>query len=347
MPITCPKCGAEAVEGTRFCEIDGAALGPVVASAETAPSPVAAETTGDGRCLTCGASADANENGWCSACGRRWRTAEPARDHKRVTISPTFGGVSDRGKRHPINEDDMALALVERAAGREPITILVVADGVSSSEDAHRASQVAAATVLALLVEGIGEDDLSSVLVAAIAHANVAVNALVPTTPTATADPPETTVVAAVVRDREVTIGWVGDSRAYWIADSPGADGPTRLLSHDHSWMNDMVESGQMSAAEAERDRRAHAITRCLGGSIDDLEGSAPSLLTFTLPPDCRGRLLLCTDGLWNYAPEAAALAALIAQSAQADATEVAGSLVAWANAQGGRDNITVVTARF
>ena len=347
MPITCPKCGAEAAENTRFCEIDGAPLGPVVAPMETAPSPVASETTGDGRCLACGANADADENGWCSGCGRRWRTAEPGRDHKRLSLSPTFGGVSDRGKRHPINEDDMALALVERDAGREAVTILVVADGVSSSEDAHRASRVAAATVLALLTQGIEQDDLSLVLVAAIAHANVAVNALVPTTPTATADPPETTLVAAVVRDREVTLGWVGDSRAYWIADSSGSAGPTRLLSHDHSWMNDMVESGQMSTAEAERDRRAHAITRCLGGSVDDLEGSAPSLLTFTLPPDCRGRLLLCTDGLWNYAPEAAALAALIGESAKTDATEVAESLVAWANARGGRDNITVAMARL
>jgi serine/threonine protein phosphatase PrpC len=67
------------------------------------------------------------------------------------------------------------------------------------------------------------------------------------------------------------------------------------------------------------------------------------------LRPSGPGWILACTDGLWNYCSEASELARLMAQSAQAaggSPSGVAARLVAWANEQGGRDNITVALIR-
>ena len=56
-------------------------------------------------------------------------------------------------------------------------------------------------------------------------------------------------------------MGWLGDSRAYYI----GPDA-SRQLTHDHSWVNEIVAAGRMTRAEAETAPLAHAITRSVGG---------------------------------------------------------------------------------
>ena len=71
---------------------------------------------------------------------------------------------------------------------------------------------------------------------------------------------PSCTAVAAVWDGASVTLGWAGDSRAYWVGD----DG-VHLLTFHHSWAREQVASGEMTLAAAERDSRAHMITRWLG----------------------------------------------------------------------------------
>jgi serine/threonine protein phosphatase PrpC len=58
------------------------------------------------------------------------------------------------------------------------------------------------------------------------------------------------------------------------------------------------------------------------------------------------GWLLVCSDGLWNYCSGASDLAVLVAQHTSTDPTVLAEFLVAWANEQGGHDNITAALAR-
>jgi serine/threonine protein phosphatase PrpC len=134
----------------------------------------------------------------------------------------------------------------------------------------------------------------------------------------------------------QVTAGWVGDSRAYWI----GTDGAWQLT-RDHSWRNDVVSAGKLTAEEAERHPQAHAITRWLGA--DAGENAEAGTTRFPLRPS--GMLLLCTDGLWNYAatPEAMAEAVRKSRASGADALAVARNLAEFANAQGGHDNVTAV----
>ena len=152
-------------------------------------------------------------------------------------------------------------------------------------------------------------------------------------------EPPSCTFVAAVLTGRRLAVGWCGDSRAYWLGD----DGDQRQLSIDHSLASELIAGG-MSRVEAEQDPTAHTITRWLGA---DSANSSPD--TVTLDVAGSGWLLVCSDGLWNYASSPAELAALVA-AARADGatspTAIAESLAAYANDRGGHDNISVALAR-
>ncbi len=318
--MTCPHCSAAVPNGARFCEACGANLAPEPASSVT------------GEHCRCGAGPDAKgADGYCSVCGLRWPAVrEPLpRDHVEVALTPVFAGVTDRGKRHERNEDALALADMPEEAGT---AILVVCDGVSSAQRADEASDAAAQTVCASLREAVrdGSQDSEAAMQAAILAAHHAASA-VPYEPEQPKEPPGATLVAALVRGGTVTLGWLGDSRAYWIGETSAM-----LLTHDHSWVNAVVDAGEMTEKDALKAPEAHAITRCLGPLNDGVP--EPSIRTVPLGS---GRLLLCTDGLWNYAPGTDQLAGLV-RAADGDAVAVCRSLVEFALLKGGRDNITV-----
>jgi serine/threonine protein phosphatase PrpC len=147
---------------------------------------------------------------------------------------------------------------------------------------------------------------------------------------------PSCTFVSAVVDEGRITVGWVGDSRAYWL----GADG-ARQLTEDDSWATEQVTSGRMTEEEALEDPNAHAITRWLGA---DAPGDGPRICS--IEPEAPGRLLLCSDGLWNYAPDADDLAKLIGTAPEgASSLAIVQALTKFALTAGGHDNITVVVA--
>src|SRR5579884_1012339 len=136
MTMRCPACGCEQPDENRFCEDCGARLGAAP------PGPA---------CPQCGAGPDAvDADGFCTRCGHE-RVA-PAGDYVEVVVSPRLAGVSDRGNVHPHNED--ALALASDPAG----DVLVVCDGVSSSQNAAGAAKAAAEAACAALLDGIGGD---------------------------------------------------------------------------------------------------------------------------------------------------------------------------------------------
>ncbi len=299
---TCPQCTAEAPLDDRFCEECGAHLG----SPSNAP----------GDCAKCGAGLDEIDNeGFCSACG--FRREAPARDHFEHVVSAEFAGITDRGLRHHRNEDFFAMDNAGEAH------LIVVCDGVSSTSEADKGSEAAVDAIFRALVQ-------SESLREAVARGQTAIAAI--------DGEPATTVVAAVVRDRRAEIASVGDSRAYWIA-KPGSEHASRQLTQDDSWLNDVVSAGEMAEEEALQSSQAHAITRWLGADASR-EDSTPSVVEFDIPGP--GYLLLCSDGLWNYVPDAAAMADLVYAREEA-AVDVVRSLVEFANARGGQDNITAV----
>jgi serine/threonine protein phosphatase PrpC len=341
----CPRCGQPVTAGDQFCEACGAPLTAVAADAgpplvtrlaeEPGPAtqPVAAPAA---RRCTCGGDIDAD--GFCTVCGLR---APSERDHFTEQPAPDLAVVCDKGVVHARNEDAAAVAAPE---GRR---VLVVCDGVTTATDSDVASLAAARAARDVLAAAPAApstapaavvDHWSRHLTAATEAAQRA--ASTSDTPVGPGEsPPSTTFVAAVVDGDVLVVAWEGDSRCYWLPDA----GTPLQVSTDDSWASTQIAQGTPRAV-AEADPRAHAITRWLGV---DSPGGAPSMASVTLEPP--GWVLVCSDGLWNYCSSADDVRALVADrvaTAGTDPLAVASSLCAWANEQGGHDNITVALAR-
>jgi protein phosphatase len=142
-----------------------------------------------------------------------------------------------------------------------------------------------------------------------------------------------TTLTAAIVEGDEVSFAHVGDSRAYlW------RDGGLRLLTSDHSLVEELRRQGRISDEQAEDHPQRSIITRALGPEskveVDTLSFSAR-------PGDV---FLICSDGLTTMLKDEG-IAAVLAESETLD--EAVTKLVGAANEAGGRDNITVVAFRL
>lgn len=142
-----------------------------------------------------------------------------------------------------------------------------------------------------------------------------------------------TTVVAVLAQGDRFVLANVGDSRIYRIRRDQIVQ-----VSRDHSFVQQQVESGVMSAAEAHQSQYRHMITRALGlkESVD---------VDFTEQPAHPGDVLvLCSDGLSDLLDDEEILAAV--QNHEDDLDRACQALVERANAKGGDDNITVVVIR-
>jgi serine/threonine protein phosphatase PrpC len=255
-------------------------------------------------------------------------------------------GVSDRGLRHSRNEDAMHFAVADTDEG--PVAVAIVCDGVSSAPRPDEASWSAVNAGITLLAEGAERgDDPAAISRTAVRAAGGALTEL--------AGPdgaPASTYVSAVVGQGQVTVCWLGDSRAYWLAaNAPAPAGPndtiditggSRRVTRDDSLAEEIVAAGLATMDEAMASPQAHVITRWLGADLPEPE---PHIEQFT--PTGPGVLLLCSDGLWNYRPEAAELAAMAMPAALTRPLDAAADLAKFALDSGGLDNITVVIIPF
>lgn len=263
----------------------------------------------DGPCTACGALV--GDDGYCDGCGLR-RGA--GRDHAEHDL-PGVAAVTDRGLRKGRNEDAYAIGVT---GGRRAV---VVCDGVSSAPDSDVAATTAVVEAIEVLVGG--GDIAGAYRSASAAVANLAGSG----TPI---DAPACTFLAAVVEEGQVTVGWVGDSRAYWL-DGDGA----RCLTVDDSLAGQLAAAG-VDAGALRLSAQATALTRWLGA---DAPGGDPHLTT--LRPATAGVLLLSSDGLTRYATWTGAVDGTIG------APELARNLTNFARDAGGADNITVAAVPF
>jgi serine/threonine protein phosphatase PrpC len=313
----CPACASETLPDANFCGRCGAKL------TTAAAAPVVA--------CRCGAGPEAiDAAGFCEECGVRQTAPEPG-EHEEQAIDDDFAAVTDKGRRHAVNEDAIAIARGPSPAG--PVSVLVVCDGVSSSTAADRASRAAveAFTTTALAAVARGEELAAAARVAASAAQAAVVAIPYPSEDNA----PAATLVAALARDGRAAIVWAGDSRAYRLAPDPAR------LTRDDSWYNEMVESGTLTARQAKAHKFAHAIVKSLGG-LGEGEAFNPNVLEVALPEGAA--LFLCSDGLWNYAEAPDDL--VKAAPEKGTALEICRALVAFANREGGHDNISAALLR-
>jgi serine/threonine protein phosphatase PrpC len=138
-----------------------------------------------------------------------------------------------------------------------------------------------------------------------------------------------TTVTAALLTGGHVTLGHVGDSRAYRIRD-----GELEQLTEDHSLVADLMRSGRLTPEEAEAHPQRSVITRALG---TDPHVDVDTMAVDAEPGDV---FLLCSDGLTTMVGDEDILGILDAAPTLDDAAK---ELVRAANTGGGEDNVTVV----
>jgi protein phosphatase len=139
-----------------------------------------------------------------------------------------------------------------------------------------------------------------------------------------------TTMTVALVEGDTVSIGHVGDSRAYRIRD-----GELAQLTEDHTLVQELMRSGKLTPEEAETHPQRSVITRALG--------TDPDVDVDTFPVDARTGdvFMLCSDGLTTMVGDEAILR--IVEENRGDLDAAAEALVSTANRGGGEDNITVV----
>jgi serine/threonine protein phosphatase PrpC len=229
----------------------------------------------------------------------------------------------------------MALATAQTLTG--PVALAVVCDGVSASDRPDEASLAAAQAAARVLLTAVrtGEDPAAA-SVAAVRSAIDAVAVLA----SQSGAFPSATYISAVMTRTTVTLCWLGDSRGYWLGNAPGPD--ARQLTRDDSLAEEMVAAGLLTQSDADASPHAHVLTRWVGA---DTDASKPHVAAFEPPGP--GAVLLCSDGLWNYQPDAAKLAELALPAALTDPLGAAGTLVNFALDAGGMDNVTVVLAPF
>ena len=222
---------------------------------------------------------------------------------------------TDTGRRRRRNEDAFVC---------EP-PLFAVADGMGGAQAGEVASRLAAESLREQELGGLSSPEQTVEL---IREANRRVYAY--SSENASARGMGTTMTVALVEGNVVTIGHVGDSRAYLLRDDQ-----LTQLTQDHSLVAELVRSGRLSAKEAESHPRRSVITRALGTD------SEVEVDVLSLRAQDRDVFLLCSDGLTSMVSDEEIAHLLL--SARDDLDDAGKKLIAAANQSGGEDNITVV----
>jgi len=237
-----------------------------------------------------------------------------------------FGAKTDLGRVRENNEDKFEFYEPEEF---ELLAVkgcfYAVADGMGGHASGQIASELALKTIIKTYYADAGED-VSESLRGAIRAANSFIYETAQMIPDRNGM--GTTCTSVILRDDEMYIGHVGDSRAYLIRD-----GELRQLSEDHSWVAEQVKRGALTPEEAETSPFRNVITRSLGAA-QDVE---PDVFREDLKKS--DMLVLCSDGLSGYVSDNEILEIVLQWSPSIAAMK----LIDKANEHGGGDNVTAL----
>ncbi|MBW6463268.1 MAG: Stp1/IreP family PP2C-type Ser/Thr phosphatase [Firmicutes bacterium] len=237
-------------------------------------------------------------------------------------------GMTNQGLERARNEDNYFVS------AEADIALLAVADGMGG----HRAGNIASALAIAAAEKIWLAIDRSNM--PTVENARKLIETLLVEANSKIIDESEsaserrgmgTTLTAGLLCSNRLTIGHVGDSRAYMINN-----GQISMITKDHSLLEQLIDTGQVKPEEADNHPQRHVLTRALGVSPD----LAIDVTELEIEPG--SALILCTDGLTNMVRDNEILAMY---KENRDPETLAQALIELANSRGGFDNITVVIA--
>lgn len=237
-------------------------------------------------------------------------------------------GQTDVGRKRAANEDNMVNAITQNGL------VAVVCDGMGGHVGGAAASRIAVTAIVENL-ENVYYDDPRIAIGESIDVANHAIIRQTEVQPELTGM--GSTCVMLLVRDGKVYYGHVGDSRIYLVRSKKIIQ-----LTKDHSYVQMLVDRGQITKEEAERHPRKNEITNALG-----IPGMAPATVADdALIPEAGDCFLLCSDGLSGMVSDDA-ICKIVSRQSEMNAQERVDKLVCLANENGGVDNITVQMVEF
>lgn len=237
---------------------------------------------------------------------------------------------TDIGKKRAINED--YLDVVEKEQG---MVLAVLADGMGG----HNAGDVASELAVRFLVDRFHKSKLhltsdsnavSSWLKEAYEGANERISTIAESDPSCKGM--GTTLIAAVFQNNKVTFAHIGDSRVYLYSK-----GEINPLTKDHSYVNVLLDSGEINEEQARTHPRKNMLMKAIGTEIS----IDPDILTVSLRAE--EYMLICSDGLSNMV--SAEQMVHVLQSEATLQTKVE-TFIELANEQGGEDNISLIISR-
>ena len=238
-----------------------------------------------------------------------------------------IGSSTDVGRVRKANEDSMDSFVSPNGL------VLTVCDGMGGHVGGQMASQTAVRTIREFLTANYFEVPQDA-LYNAIVSANQAILNYAQAHPELTGM--GSTCVLLLVRDAKVYYAHVGDSRIYLVANHRIVP-----LTKDHSFVQMLVDAGQITQEQAERHPRKNEITNALG--IADMK--PPTVAEAPIEPDAGNCFILCSDGLTGMVDDQRI--ERVVSKHEMPIQERADLLVKMANEAGGRDNITVELMEF
>jgi serine/threonine protein phosphatase PrpC len=242
------------------------------------------------------------------------------------------------GRQRELNEDSL-FTLTSTLAGNSgslPFGLFIVCDGMGGHDFGEVASNSAIRTIAGHIMGKFYPYLFGSPAVSIDeSFQEVMQGAITEAQKTVLRDAPGsgTTVTAVLIVGAQVTIGHVGDSRAYIMYP----DGRFEPATRDHSLVRRLEELGQITPAEAAIHPQRNVLYRALG------QGESLEADVVSIPFPQGGNLLLCSDGLWGVVPEDDLRQIIVNAPTPERACQ---SMVAAANAAGGPDNISAILVR-
>jgi protein phosphatase len=265
-----------------------------------------------------------------------------------MKVSCAFFGVTHQGLVRSNNEDAWAIALKElgqawaqmgnyasKAIALDGLgAVMAVADGMGGTNAGEVAAQIAIETTIQgikkLSKVPLFEDEAVSILKKFVYQAHYDMEI-------ATGQNPNlqgmgTTLVIGWILGSRLHLVWSGDSRCYVHRKGQGL----LLLTEDHSYVQELVNAGDITPEEAWGHPHANIITQCLG----DAKAPKPSSRSFSLKEG--DLVMLCSDGLNSMLPDAVIAEYFVGKR---DVEQISRNLVKATNEAGGADNITIAMA--